>query len=257
MDIVIKTVKDVANFDKLSWVAIILSVFIPVLSERITRNEIDLFSIIYWFLGIIALLVISFWILFTKNYFAKNWLLKNIEIEPVSPDKSYDGKVLLEIKNNNYGDKFTEVKVELLKFIGCDEKGEYLKGGNGDFAYLDIKQPDMTFKKGLLANNFTIDSDGGKVQVEIAEDLDGVLKLLFDRAWEWDVLLRNETDMVVYQYYGTDLRVSGKIMGFHFSKDFLYKIVHGIDHRTVIISGKDGSEKTPSKVMWVVQPENG
>ena len=119
---------------------------------------------------------------------------------------SYDGKVLLKIKNENYGDKFTEVKVELLKFIPCNDKGEYLKGGNGDYGYLDIKISEMTFNRGLSKNEFTVNSEIGYVKVEIAENFDGVLKLLFDKEWVWDVLLNNEKDMVIYEYYGIALR---------------------------------------------------
>jgi hypothetical protein len=57
--------------------------------------------------------------------------------------------------------------------------------------------------------------------------------------------------MTVYEYYGIAFRVAGKIGGFHFSKSLLHKIVHGIDHRSMIISGQDGSEKPFSKIQWV------
>jgi hypothetical protein len=213
------------------------------------KGDIELNQILQIIFGTI---IGSFFLLVIANFFLRIWIKSKVVISRVSPDDSYDGKVLLEIKNENYGDRFTEVKVELLKFILCDRDGNYLKSGNGDYAYLNIKRPDMTFKNGLSGNGFTVDSDGRKVKVEIAENSDGILKLLFDEVWEWDVLLHNEKDMVVYEYYGIAFRVSGKIAGFHFSKDFLHKIFYGIDHQTTVISGKDWSEKTPSKIMWVL-----
>ena len=87
MDIIVKTAKDVTNFDKLSLVARVLSISLPIISERIIRKGIDLFSLIYWILGIIALFIISFLVLFIKNYFVKSWLEKNIKIVPVNPDE--------------------------------------------------------------------------------------------------------------------------------------------------------------------------
>jgi len=253
MEIIVKSLRDIKSLDKFFFLSLLVSAPITFflgkfLEGDATRNQMLQF--------VIGTIVGTFLLLLVVNFFLRIWVKSRIEISRIPLDESYDGKVLLEIKNRNFGDKFTEVKVELLKFIPCDREGKYLEGSR-DYAYLDIKRSDMTFKNGLSENGFTVDSDGGKVKVEIAENQDGVLRLLFDKVWEWDVLLSNEKDMDVYEHYGISFRVSGKITGFHFSNDFLYKIIHSINYRTVIISGKDGVEKTPSKVMWVLQPENG
>jgi hypothetical protein len=249
MEILIKSIRNIKTVDGFFWIALVVNGLNSILLDKYIKNEIGLYQIIYWLLstilGVFVLLLIM-------NLFFRIWVKSRIKIFRVSPDNSYDGKILLQIKNDNYGDKFTEVKIELLKFIPCDDKGEYLKGGNGDYAYLDIKIPDSTFKKGISENEFTVNSDGDSNKIEIAENSDGILKLLFDKEWDLDVLLRNEKDMVVDAYYGISFRVSGKIAGFHFSKDFLYKIVHGIDHRSMIVSGQDGSEKPFSKIQWVL-----
>lgn len=254
MELIIKSLRDIKSLDKFFFLSLLVSGSINFFWGEYLKGDIDLNQILQIVIGTI---IGAFVLLLYANLFFRMWVKSQIKVSQVSQKESGEGKLLLKIENNNFGDaKFSDIGVNLIRLISADEKENFSDGFEGSYIIRDVHKTDKSFKKGLEKNKFEV-SAGKSIIVEIGENISGLLKLSLPEPFvsDWAVPPRHP---VLKNYWGIDFVVSGKIAGFSFSKRFLWKFLHEVCNVKVT----SGTEEKPiesllSWIKWIPLGKNG
>jgi len=147
----------------------------------------------------------------------------------------------LHIVNDN-DDDMTNVRVEF-KNLFVDEIGKVESIVRADNSF---------FSKGLIEKGNVI-SANTSAKIEIAENIEGILKLLLDDEFDSDIL-SGMSEFKKHQSYRFALKISAKIGDTFFDRNVEFPFNHWIDEQTIEISGDDKNsvKRHPSYLEWVI-----
>ncbi|MFH1446219.1 MAG: hypothetical protein ABIG43_02265 [Chloroflexota bacterium] len=235
--IIRKSLKDFTKFVVSILGAFMLTVIIPTLVSIFLQREIDLPYIRVYLILLFFILSIVF-----LYFFLKRWIIKisknAIHIFPISSDKNPANKILLKIQNDN-DENFTNIDVNLaVIFVG-----------QTDYSFMPIRSDQKQFSKGLKETDYTIIGNKCAV-IEIAENENGILKLVLDDVMNSDVLL-NMQEYQKHQIYRLIIKVIGKLEeNGHFSHYYEMVFRHSIDETDKEFIGNNPS-RFVSKIEWL------
>lgn len=214
--------------------------FVSLIARYLQGEKVPMSDFIYLLFGLIIILFFGFGIIFLINLFISRFINKNIFIYPIESAKKPKQKILLHIVNDN-DDDMSNVRVELKK-IFVDEKADIESVLRADNNF---------FSRGLAEMNNTI-SANTSAKIEIAENNDGILKLILGDEIVSDVLLGMK-EFEKKQKYRLMIRVSSKIADTFFERDCEFLCEHRIDETIKIMSGTEEKpvEKYLSELEWV------
>jgi hypothetical protein len=242
--ILYKTIRDIKKLLAPFLVSIILATsFISLIARYLQGEEIPLINILYLILSFAIILIFGFVIIYFFNWITMRIIDKNIFINLLESAKNPKQKILLQIINDN-DDNMTDVQVEFKNMF---------VGENGNIESV-VRADNNFFSKGLIEKSGTI-SANGSAKIQIAENVDGVLRLLLDDEFNLDVLNGLE-EFKKHQVYRLAVKISTKIGDTFFSRDCEFLFSHWIDETVKIISGERENPiyKYSSGVNWEITP---
>jgi len=214
-----------------------LTVIIPIIASFLLKRKIDLPYIKEYLIVFGFFLALVFLYFFLKRLVIK--MGKNdIHIFQIPSDKNPKDKILLSIRNGN-DENLINTDIELITvFVG--------QVGN---VSMTINSDRKHFSKGLVEKG-NIVLGNNHSEIEIAENMDGILKFLFDDEDVKD-LLSNMPQYKKCEIFRPIINITGKLDG---KEDFshLYELSfrHFIDEYTEEIVGTN-PPKFISKIEWI------
>ncbi len=214
--------------------------FISLIAKYLQGEKFPMSDFLYLLFSLSIILFFGFCVLFLMNLFITKFIDNNIFIYPIESVRKPKQKLLLQITNDN-DDDMNNVRVEFKNlFVG--------EIGNLESV---IKADNNFFSKGLVERGNVI-SANTSIKVEIAENVEGTLKLLLDDEFCWDVLAGMQ-EFKKRHVCRLGIKISAKLGDTFFDKTIEFPFIHWIDEQITEISGDDENpvRKHPSGLEWM------